>query len=172
MVLYENAAWAPERSVLPAGAVDASRSSGPDAARTTELGGATPALPVQVSPTKFRGRWPGPELYYSAAYSSRWHFRAAGQQVEHRKAFGWANAFAAGPADNATLSYTTSPIRYAALLLQLGLWFAALRAVIPALRRRRESGGVDDRTVDEDEVVEFVPAGRVVPDADEEGAPA
>lgn len=137
LVVYENAAWAPVIAVLPPGAVEGSNRSGPDAARTTELAGAPPAL-RQVRPTGYEGTWPGPELLFSEAYSRRWRFEVDGSDSTHRKAFGWSNAFAAAAGPSATLSYRTSPFRYAALLLQLGLWVGVIRVVVVGLRRRRE----------------------------------
>jgi hypothetical protein len=136
LVVYENAAWAPTVSVLPPAALEGSRRAGPDAARTTELAGATPAL-HEVRTTRYEGAWPGPELYFAETYSPRWRFRAGGTAA-HRKAFGWANAFAAPADPSSTLSYRTSPVRYAAMLLELGLWVVAVRMVVAGIRRRRE----------------------------------
>lgn len=137
LVVYENAAWAPAVAVLPPAALEGSQRSGPDSARTTELAGATPAL-RQVRPTRYEGEWPGPELLFSEAYSSRWRFEAGDAPTVHRKAFGWSNAFAAAASPSSTLSYRTSPVRYAALLLQLGLWIGVVRMIVLGLRRRRE----------------------------------
>jgi GT2 family glycosyltransferase len=137
LVVYENVAWAPAVSVLPPAALESSRRSGPDAARTTELAGAATVL-HQDRPTRYRGPWPGPELLFAEAYSARWRFDAGGDAATHRKAFGWSNAFSAAGAPSATLAYRTSPFRYAALMLQLGLWVVAVRTIVIALRRRRE----------------------------------
>jgi hypothetical protein len=140
LVVYENAAWAPAVQVLPPAALEASRRSGPDAARTTELAGATAAL-SRRSPTRYEGVWPGPELYFAEAYSSRWSFAPEGADATaHRKAFGWANAWSAPAAPDATLSYSTSPFRYAALVLQAGLWFVLVRLLVGGLRDRHEGG--------------------------------
>ncbi len=135
LIVYENAAWAPGVSVLPAPALESSRRAGPETARTTELAGAPKALD-RIGPTTFRGPWPGPELFFSEAYSSRWRFDVAGKVAPHRKAFGWANAYTAPDGSPATLRYRTSPLRIAALLLELGIWVAALRVVLSGLRSR------------------------------------
>jgi hypothetical protein len=136
LVVYENAAWAPAVAVLPDAAVEPSTRSGPDAARTTELAGAPKAL-APAGTNRFEGAWPGPELYFAESYSSRWSFDpdGAGSAV-HRKAFGWANAWTAPAAPGATLAYRTSPLRYAALLLELGLWAVLVRLVLQGLRER------------------------------------
>ncbi len=137
VVVYENVAWAPAVAVLPASAVEASRLAGPEAARTTELAGATAAL-TKKDFTRFEGAWPGPELYFAEAYSPRWSFDAA-TPGSHRKAFGWANAWTAPAASKAVLRYRTSPVRYAGLLLQLGLWAFAGRTILLGIRRRNEA---------------------------------
>lgn len=137
LVVYENAAWAPAVSVLPPEAVEASRRPDLDAARTAELAGAPRALD-STGPTRYVGEWPGPELFFAEAYSRRWSFEVAGRPADHRKAFGWANAFTAGPGPEATLRFRTSPLRYAALLLESGLWVFSLRFVIRGVKRRTE----------------------------------
>jgi hypothetical protein len=138
LVVYENAAWAPAVQVLPAGAVEPSRGSGPEAARTTELAGAPKALEPSGT-IGHAGPWAGPELYFAEAYSPRWRFGVAG--ATHRKAFGWANAWTAPAARNAALSYRTSPLRYAALLLELGLLVFLVRTLVAGLRDRTEAVG-------------------------------
>jgi GT2 family glycosyltransferase len=140
LVVYENVAWAPARSVLPQGAVESSRRTGPDAARTTELAGAVPALARESSSATFRGLVPSAgETYFAEAYSSRWQLRVAGTTAAHRKAFGWSNAFTVAKPGEGTLRYRTSPVRYAAILLELALWVGAIRFVVLGARRRRRS---------------------------------
>jgi GT2 family glycosyltransferase len=140
LVVYENAAWAPVVSVLPPAALEGSQHSGPDSARTTELAGAPPAL-RQVRSTRYEGEWPGPELLFSEAYSRRWRFDAGDADTAHRKAFGWSNAYTAPATPSATLTYSTSPFRYAALLLELGIWIGVVRLVLSGMRQRREETG-------------------------------
>jgi GT2 family glycosyltransferase len=141
VVVYENAAWAPIVAVLPDAAVEASTRSGAEAARTTELSGAPAALRPDGA-TRYHGAWPGPELLFSEAYSPRWHFSAPG--AVHRKAFGWSNAWTAAAAPDTTLSYRTSPLRYAALALELGLWFVLVRLIVQGLRERAAALAPDD----------------------------
>jgi hypothetical protein len=139
LVVYENAAWAPIRNVLPAGAVAASHRAGPDAARTIELTGAAAALRVERRPTEFTGTVPAAgEVAVAEAYSSRWSLSTGGRHAPHRKAFGWSNAFTVAAKGPGTLRYRTPPVRYAALLLELALWAFALRFALAGIRERRE----------------------------------
>lgn len=102
------------------------------------MAGAAPAL-RERTPTRFEGPWPGPELYLAEAFASRWSFRVDGRDAEHRKAFGWSNAFAAPAGATSTLRYRTSPVRYAGLALELVLWIAAVRLVVGRRHDRDEA---------------------------------
>jgi hypothetical protein len=134
-VVYENAAWAPGRALLPDAAVGPSQQSGPRAAQAAELAGATPVLANASPPATFRGRLPAAgDVYLSETGSSRWRLTVAGQAAPRRPAFGWASAFAA-TAGPATLTYRTPPIRIVELWIVLILWAAALAGLIRPPRR-------------------------------------
>jgi len=136
LLVYENAAWAPARAVLDAGGADASRRSGPSSLLDTELGDSIPTLPRERTQTRFSGRLPdGAEVLLSEASSSNWQLRVAGRSAPRHKAFGWANSFTSPAAGAATLRYRTPLLRYLALLVQLGLWGLAVRAVRRGRRR-------------------------------------
>jgi len=138
IVVYENAAWAPMRSVLPAAAVASSTKAGESAARTTELAGSAPALRHNVSATHFAGRIPAAgDVLVAEAYSPRWHLESRAGGAPHRKAFGWANAFTVRSAGPASLRYQTSPIRYASLAFEGVVWLLAIRFLIRTSRRDR-----------------------------------
>ena len=137
--LYENAAWLPGRAVLGNAAVDASRSQSADALRTAEFSGSSPVLERRRSETRFQGDLPsGAEVYLSAASSPRWELRVGGERAERRRAFGWANAFTVDEGGSATLRYRSSPLRWAAVAIQVGLWAVAVRALLA--RRPRRAG--------------------------------
>lgn len=138
LVVYENAAWAPARARLSSTAAEASRADGLDAARTAELVGSAPVLPREHSPFRFSGALgAGDQLLVSEASSPRWRLEVGGGTADRRPAFGWANAYEVTRGGGATLRYRTSPARYIAIAVELGLWFAALRALRDQRRRRR-----------------------------------
>ncbi|MGI8793884.1 MAG: glycosyltransferase family 2 protein, partial [Acidimicrobiales bacterium] len=137
--VYENASWAPTRATLPPGGIDASRRTGPDAARSADLSGSTPVLSNESGPVTFTGPLPdGGETYVASAYSTRWKLEVDGTNATQRRAFGWASAFETS-AGHGRLTYKTEPLRYAALAVQLVLWVLALRVVFRNLRRHRSA---------------------------------
>jgi hypothetical protein len=141
LVVYENAAWAPARARLNPSAAEASRGTGLDAARRAELAGSQPVLPKEHSPFRFSGALgDGDQVLLSEASAPGWTLHVGGRNADRRTAFGWANAFEVGRGGKATLRYHTSPTRYVAIGVEVVLWFAALRALRDARRRRRKAG--------------------------------
>jgi GT2 family glycosyltransferase len=128
IVVYENAAWAPARALVPDGA-DVTAT---DPVRV-ELGGSKPVLAQSNS-----GPVPEPgTVLVSEASSPRWRLRVAGADADRRRAFGWANAFDVTQAGNATLRYRTSPLRWLAIAIEAALWVGLLRMLL--MRRGRHS---------------------------------
>lgn len=145
VVVYENAAWVPVRSVLPPAAAQAARSPSIVGAASADYSGAVAALPDREGTTTFRGDVPtGANVFVAQSASSRWQLRVDGRAAERERAFGWANIFAVERGGDAELSYRTSPVRYLAVALELILWLVSLRLAFVGLRRQRQAtlGGV------------------------------
>jgi GT2 family glycosyltransferase len=140
--LYENAAWLPGRAALSEGGAVASRGRGSDELLAADLGGSMPVLPARRSDTRFTGPVEGGrEIFHSAASSSRWELQVDGDTAPRRTAFGWANAYTVDAGGPATLRYRTSPLRWAAIAIEVGLWAVVVRALVRR-RRERADGGV------------------------------
>jgi GT2 family glycosyltransferase len=97
--VFENAAWAPVRAVLPAAAVSASR-AGAGAVnhllQSTSLQAAKPVL-TGTGPAHASGTVPGgSDVYVGTTRSGGWHLAAGGTTVRARPAFGWAMSFQSG----------------------------------------------------------------------------
>jgi len=85
-------------------------------------------------------------VYVAEAASSGWHLSVDGHTVPRQQAFGWANGFPVAQGGNATLSFRTPISRYAALVVQVGLWAVAVVLLVRWRRERRamvraEAGG-------------------------------
>ncbi|HEX9995400.1 MAG TPA: hypothetical protein VGB14_20945, partial [Acidimicrobiales bacterium] len=146
VLVYENVAALPARAALPAGSVPAG--GGLAATASSALPDAEPVLPGAGGFADFAGDVPGDrDVLWSAAFSDRWRLDGAG--AEHRRAFGWANAWSSGDGGAATLSYATPPVRHVLLTVQVLLWLVAVQFVLVGRRRRRRApdpvaGAVDD----------------------------
>jgi len=136
LLVYENAAWAPGRARLDEVGAEASGRSGFTNLRDVDLTGSVAVLPRQRSATHFSGPLVGGDrVLLSEASSPNWQLRVAGRGAPRNKAFGWANGFTVPASGKATLRYRTPLVRYATVAIEIGLWFAAVRA----LRVRRRS---------------------------------
>jgi GT2 family glycosyltransferase len=139
--VYQNAAWSPARSVLPAAAVPvaAAGAAGTRLLQQTDLT-AAPAVLTGGRPTRVRGTVPaGATVFVSATRQAGWRLRVGSASIRPRPAFGWAMGFAVptnavGPA---TLSLPGSPLLRGSQLIQIVLWAAAIAIAAVDLRRRR-----------------------------------
>lgn len=138
--LYENAAFAPV--VAGVGDEDAAETVasagslfGP--ALGLDLRGVDPALSGGTARSRTGTVQPG-LLYLAEAFSSRWQLSVDGRVVESERALGWANRFLVESGGTAEMRYRTSPVRWAAVVLQVVLWVAVL--VMRASRRRAVHG--------------------------------
>ncbi len=145
--VYQNAAWAPLRAVLPPAAVPvaAAGAAGTRALQETDLSGALPVL-NDGSPTRASGPVPaGATVYVGETRQSGWRLSVGGTEIRPQAAFGWGMSFAvpagsagtgssAGPA---TLRLPPSAGLRTAQVLEILLWGVALAVAAIDLRRRR-----------------------------------
>lgn len=79
--------------------------------------------------------WSGPvepdsTVLFSAAHSANWSLTVDGQDVDHTKSFGWANAFEITDSGEGHLEYATPLLRYGLIGLQGLVWLVVLRQLI------------------------------------------
>lgn len=143
--VYENAAWAPIRSVLPAQAAQAASAGGVEGERQlqhTDLEGATPVL-RGGSVTSASGPVPsGATVSVGATRAAGWRLTVAGHSVGAQPSFGWAMAFKVPDEATATvtadLHYSAPTGLRAGYIVEIVLWAAAIVAM--AWERRRRTG--------------------------------
>lgn len=143
--VFENAAWAPARLVLPATAAKVARAPAGDVSRlvqSTDLSGAKPVL-QGANPAHSSGSVPaGAAVYVAGTRSSRWHLTAAGQNIGAQPAFGWAMSFPVPGGSASTvragLSYQAPFLVRGGEVLEIVLWVLAGAYVL--LDRRRRAG--------------------------------
>ncbi|MCU1449900.1 MAG: hypothetical protein JWP02_2070, partial [Acidimicrobiales bacterium] len=134
LVVYENTAWGPLRAAAsgPVAGQLGPRSSGADLSETR------PVLPGHRAQARYRGPVPAQNEVLVSEASGHWSLTVAGHSAPRQRAFGWANQYRSGGGGRATLSYATPLLRYLAVLVELVVWIAVLRALIRSRRRRRE----------------------------------
>ncbi|MEL7210520.1 MAG: hypothetical protein AAGK32_20195, partial [Actinomycetota bacterium] len=147
--VFENAAWAPIRSVLPE-TVDLDEAGDeqvedPVAAALSQavgarLTGAEPALPVRDGFTDFSGPVEaGQTIYQGTGPFGGWSLTVDGEEVDARPAFGFGSAFTVESSGEAKLSYERDLGRVLLLLAQIAAWCYVLFRLA---RRRARSGGI------------------------------
>ncbi|MDA8044868.1 MAG: glycosyltransferase [Actinomycetota bacterium] len=151
--VFENAAWAPVRAVLPAQAAAAAAAHGVDGERLlqhTDLHQSTPVLPGGPA-TSSSGPVPaGATVAFGSTRSAGWHLSAGGRTIGSRPAFGWAMAFQvppeSGSTTRATLEYSTpTPVRVG-YIGEMALWGLAVVGLIWERRRRVSADGYSEQT--------------------------
>jgi GT2 family glycosyltransferase len=143
-VVYRNEAALPSRAALGPGLPADTRFP------TEEIPSqAEPVLADQTGRTTFEGRLgPGTPVLHSVTADGRWTLEVDGREASRRVLFGWADGYETGAGGDAVLSYDTSPLRHAAVVLQLLLWVVALVALI-RMRRPEEAEPVVRRGMEE-----------------------
>ena len=129
VVVYENTAWGAGRAVLDRGVSLRPTSRGAD------LSGSRPVLRRERSPARFRGRVPGDATVFLSDNADGWKLSVSGKGTRRGTAFGWARSFRVNRGGQATLHFSTSPLRYGALALELALWAVAVGYVRRSRRR-------------------------------------
>jgi GT2 family glycosyltransferase len=150
--VYQNAAWAPARALLPAAAIPVAADSTTAGLRTLQETDLTGAAPVFTSASAGRAHGyvlAGSTVYVSATRDAAWRLHVGSASIAPQPAFGWAMSFrvpaaATGPAgqpvpiaEGATLQPRPAWGLRAAQLVEVLLWVAAIVVAAIDLRRRR-----------------------------------
>lgn len=122
LIVFENTAWVPTRSMFTEVGAASSSSAGATSMIASDISGAT-SLPFVEYPhqaSEFDAQ-PG-TLHLSVPYTSRWKVTVNGSEVPVRPAFGLTNAYDVKSAGSARLSFTPSRIHTALVILQVVVW--------------------------------------------------
>jgi hypothetical protein len=129
LTVYENASWVPGRARLGVEAAAASKAATAAALPGASFSGSEPVLDRRSSVVRFGGDVPlGSEVHLAQASSSRWELTVDGRRQSRRDGFGWANGWTVETSGQGRLRYRTSPLRWAAVLVELAIWVAVVRA--------------------------------------------
>lgn len=145
VVVYENKAWIPARSVLTAEGAQASKLADPASLAQADVSGAVSVLPEADHLTPGTVGLPEGTLHVSVPFDDGWHLRSGETDLQGRPAFGATLAFDVPTAVQATLSFKTPASHTVVLWAQAAGWVILLLVAggaRPTGRRRRYSGTV------------------------------
>jgi hypothetical protein len=155
LVIFENDAWVPVRSVLGPGGAEASRSAGVENAILSEFSGDVPALAHAGVPTRsVAGELPVGTFHLSVPFNDRWGLAGPdGSAVPARPAFGVSTAWDVAAAGSHTLSFRTGGVHTAAVLMQFVAWSVLLWVAVSRGRRPKRTAAVAASGANESPVI-------------------
>lgn len=137
IIVFENTAWIPTRSMLSPGAIAASQEAGLGSLVGADLTGSRPVMVGADSTDVVLEDLPPGVFHFSAAVDERWTLSVDGTEVESRPAFGFSSTHELATPVTAVLEYRTDGARTLWLSVQAGLWALALVATTRLLGRLR-----------------------------------
>lgn len=134
LIVFENTAWVPTRSVFTPTGATSSASAGATSMIASDISGASalPSVELPHQASEFDAQ-PG-TLHLSVPYTSRWTLTVNGEDVPVRPAFGLTNAYDIKSAGQAKLSFATSRFHTLLVVLQVVAWLGVF--VLATSRRR------------------------------------
>ncbi|MGA0863673.1 MAG: glycosyltransferase [Ilumatobacteraceae bacterium] len=141
LVIFENDAWVPVRSVLGPGGAEASKSAGVENAILSEFSGDVPALTHAGVPTRsVAGELSVGAFHLSVPFSDRWRLAAPdGSYIPPRPAFGVSTAWDVATAGSHTLSFQTGGVHTVAVLVQFVAWCVMTWVAVSRGRRPKRT---------------------------------
>jgi hypothetical protein len=154
LVVFENTAWVPVRSVLTAAGAESSKLAGATSMIATNIGGATALPSVDRSDAAASADVAAGTVHLAVPFTSRWQLTVNGASIPARPAFGLTTAFDVVTPGPATVSYQSTRLHTLLVLIQFVAWLALI--FIATSRRKyslRRSQAVPAVVVDEPAIV-------------------
>lgn len=140
VVIFENSAWIPTRSLLTEAGAAASRTAGNAEVIATDISGATPFLQTEYDHETATADAPIGTFHLSVPYSDSWTLRTPQGEVVARPAFGVTNAYDIPAAGPVTLEFSTNAVHRFAIGFQFILWMCVVAIAFIRRPRRFASG--------------------------------
>jgi len=140
VVIFENAAWIPTRSLLTEAGAIASRSAGTSEVIAADITGATPFLQTEYDHQIASGDAPVGTFHLSVPYSASWSLMTSEGEIVARPAFGVTNAYDVPVAGPVSLEFSTSAVHRFAVGFQIVLWVTVIAFAVVRRPRRFASG--------------------------------
>ena len=149
LVVFENVAWVPVRSVLGPAGTDSSRLAGATSMIATDIAGATALPPAARADAPTTALVPAGTVHLAVPYTSRWRMFANGLPVPVRPAFGLTNAYDIAQESRIRLAFERGAVHTLLIGAQVLAW-GALAWMSTNRRRRGRRGPVNIQMVQAD----------------------
>lgn len=136
LVVFENTAWVPVRSVLTPAGAESSKLAGATSMIATDIGGATALPSVDRADDSVTAEVAAGTVHVAVPFTSRWKLTVNGAEVAARPAFGLTTAFDVVAPGQATISYRRTSIHSLLVLAQFVAWCLV---IFIAMSRRKFS---------------------------------
>lgn len=140
VVIFENVAWIPTRSLLTETGAIASKSAGTSQVIAADITGATPFLQTEYDHQTATGDAPVGTFHLSVPYSDSWSLMTTEGEIVARPAFGVTNAYDIPTAGPVSLEFSTSAVHRFAVGFQIVLWVLVIALAVVRRPRRFASG--------------------------------
>jgi hypothetical protein len=136
LVVFENTAWVPVKSILTSAGSESSKLAGATSMIATNIGGAV-SLPASDRPdATVAGDIAAGTLHIAVPFTSRWNVAVDGVDIAARPAFGLTTAYDIASPGRVIVSYKSTSLH---TLLILGQFVAWCLVIFIALSRRKYS---------------------------------
>ena len=137
--VFENRAWITTRAQLDEAGAAASDAAGSEVLVRTDLSASVPVFVGADQLDTASDELTAGVVHLGVPYDESWSLSVNGTSIEPRRAFGETTAFDVPAAGTGELKYSSSTLRWLAVLAQLALWLAAIviaaRVRVPVGRR-------------------------------------
>jgi GT2 family glycosyltransferase len=136
LVVFENTAWVPVKSVLTAAGSESSKLAGATSMIATNISGAVSLPASERSDATVAADVASGTLHLAVPFTSRWNVAVDGVDVPARPAFGLTTAYDIAAPGRAVVSFKTTSVQTVLVLIQFVAWCLV---IFIALSRRKYS---------------------------------
>jgi hypothetical protein len=122
LVVFENTAWVPVKSILTAAGAESSKLAGATSMIATNIGGAASLPASGRADATVAGEVSAGTLHLAVPFTSRWSVTVNGTDVPARPAFGLTTAYDITTPGRAVVAYKTTSVHTFLILIQFVAW--------------------------------------------------